>query len=137
LAISFFFIHMYIQCLGHFSPLPPTPSLNHPTPPLSPATPLLPGRNYFALMSNSWPYLYYRLLSALSYLVTFSLLMEHFHMAPVTAANRSLLSVLFSRLARGLSPPCSLTRSRVSSSSAHYTKSKSEHMSDQGISSAQ
>jgi hypothetical protein len=38
------FIHMCIQCLGHFSPLPP--------PLLLPPTPLLPSRNYFALISN-------------------------------------------------------------------------------------
>jgi hypothetical protein len=43
--ISFFFIHMCIQCLGHFSPLLPTPSL-------TPPNPSLPGRNYFALISN-------------------------------------------------------------------------------------
>jgi hypothetical protein len=44
----FSFIHMCIQCLSHFSPLPPPP----PTPSLSPPTPLLPGRNYFALISD-------------------------------------------------------------------------------------
>jgi hypothetical protein len=45
LFFIFYFIHMYIQCLGNFSPLPPTPSL-------SPPTAYLPGRNYFALISN-------------------------------------------------------------------------------------
>jgi hypothetical protein len=48
----FSFSHMCIQCLGHFSPFPPAPSFTYPTPSLSPPTPLLPGRNYFALMSN-------------------------------------------------------------------------------------
>jgi hypothetical protein len=42
------FIHMCIQCLGHFSP--------HHLPCLSPlplpCTPSLPGRNYFALISK-------------------------------------------------------------------------------------
>jgi hypothetical protein len=51
---SFFsFIRICIQYLGHFSPLPPTPSLTilplPPSPPSTP-TPSLPGRNYFALM---------------------------------------------------------------------------------------
>jgi hypothetical protein len=32
----FSFIHMCIQCLGHFSPLPPTPSHTYPTPPSLP-----------------------------------------------------------------------------------------------------
>jgi hypothetical protein len=50
---SFFpFIHMFIQCLGHFSPLLPTSSLS----PLLLSSPLLPpslpGRNYLALISN-------------------------------------------------------------------------------------
>jgi hypothetical protein len=47
----FFIIHMYIQCLGHFSPLPPPPPLPPTPPPPSPPTPLIPGRNYFALIS--------------------------------------------------------------------------------------
>jgi hypothetical protein len=47
----FSFIHMCIQCLGHFSPLPPTPSLTRLPLPLPP-TLSLPGRNYFALISN-------------------------------------------------------------------------------------
>jgi hypothetical protein len=38
--------------LGHFSPLPPSlPSTPTPPLPLLP-TPLIPGRNYFALISN-------------------------------------------------------------------------------------
>jgi hypothetical protein len=42
-----FFIHICIQCLGHFSPLP------LPLPPPSPTqTPSTPGRNYFAHISN-------------------------------------------------------------------------------------
>jgi hypothetical protein len=44
---------MCIQCLGHFSPLPSTPSLI-PLPhslPYSPYPSLL-GKNYFALISN-------------------------------------------------------------------------------------
>jgi hypothetical protein len=45
-----FIIHMCIQCLGHFSPLNPP---YHPLCPLPlPPTPSLPGRNYFALISN-------------------------------------------------------------------------------------
>jgi hypothetical protein len=47
----FYYIHRHIQCLGHFSPLPPTPSLTPPLPPLLP-NPSLPGRNYSALISN-------------------------------------------------------------------------------------
>jgi hypothetical protein len=50
-VISFYFIHMCIQCLGHFSPLLPAPCLMpHPLPYSS--NPSLPGRNYFALISN-------------------------------------------------------------------------------------
>lgn len=80
------------------------------------------------LINTTWLYFIIKLwnIKCLTYLITFSLLMEHFQIAPVTAANRSLLSVLLSRLARGLSPPCSLTRSRVSSSSAHCTKSQTK-----------
>jgi hypothetical protein len=57
--IYLFFFYLYVQqCLGHFSPLPPTSSLTlllppsppHPLP--LPSTPSLPGRNYFALISN-------------------------------------------------------------------------------------
>jgi hypothetical protein len=47
-----FFIHMCIQCLGHFSPCPqplPYPPL-HPLP--CPPTSSIPSRNYFALISN-------------------------------------------------------------------------------------
>jgi hypothetical protein len=40
---------MCIQCLGHFFPLPPAPSF---TPHLMHPNPSLPGRNYFALISN-------------------------------------------------------------------------------------
>jgi hypothetical protein len=40
-----------MQCLGHFSPLPPPPPLPPtPPPPSSPSS--LPSRNYFALISN-------------------------------------------------------------------------------------
>jgi hypothetical protein len=47
-----FIFHMCIQCLGHFSPLaPPHPLPPTPPPPSSP-TPSIPGRNYFALISN-------------------------------------------------------------------------------------
>jgi hypothetical protein len=45
--IFFSFIHMCIQCLGHFSPLPPAPSLAYPNLSLSHTIPSLPGRNYF------------------------------------------------------------------------------------------
>jgi hypothetical protein len=49
---NFYFIHMCIQCLGPFSPLPTAPSLNPPSSlPYSPY-PSLSGRNYFALISN-------------------------------------------------------------------------------------
>jgi hypothetical protein len=47
-SFNFYFIHMCIQCLGHFSPLLPTPYLT----PLPPPYPLLPSRNYSALISN-------------------------------------------------------------------------------------
>jgi hypothetical protein len=47
-----FIIHICIQGLRHFSPLPPPPPLP-PTPPLPlPPTPSIPSRNYFALISN-------------------------------------------------------------------------------------
>jgi hypothetical protein len=50
---SFFsFIHMCIQGLGHFSPLPPPPPLPPTPPPPSAPTPSIPSRNYFALISN-------------------------------------------------------------------------------------
>jgi hypothetical protein len=45
-----FIIHMCIQGLGHFSPLPPAPPLPPSPPPPSP--PPIPSRNYFALISN-------------------------------------------------------------------------------------
>jgi hypothetical protein len=52
LFLYYFIIHMCIQGLGHFSPLPPPPPLPL-TPPLpSPPTPSIPSRNYFALISN-------------------------------------------------------------------------------------
>jgi hypothetical protein len=41
-----FIIHMCIQGLGHFSPLPPPPPLPPTPPPPSPPTPLIPSRNY-------------------------------------------------------------------------------------------
>jgi hypothetical protein len=39
------FIQMWIHCLGHFSPLSPSPTL-------SPPHPSLPGRTYSSLISN-------------------------------------------------------------------------------------
>jgi hypothetical protein len=48
----YFIIHMCIQGLGHFSLLPPPPPLPPTPPPPSPPTPSIPGRNYFALISN-------------------------------------------------------------------------------------
>ena len=56
----------------------------------------------------------------ISYLVTFSRLIEHFQMAPVAAASNSLFSILNDRDTRGSRPPYFRTRSRVSSSSAHW-----------------
>jgi hypothetical protein len=47
---NFYFMHMCIQCLGHFSPLPPALSLTPP--PNSLPYPLRPGRNYIALIYN-------------------------------------------------------------------------------------
>jgi hypothetical protein len=47
-----FFIHMCIQGLGNFSPLPPPPPLPPTPPPPSPPTPSIPNTNYFALISN-------------------------------------------------------------------------------------
>jgi hypothetical protein len=44
-GLFFFNIHMCIQCLHHFSPLPPAPSF-------TPPNPSIPGRNYFALISS-------------------------------------------------------------------------------------
>jgi hypothetical protein len=46
------FIHMCIQGLGHFSPLPPPPPFPPTLPPPSPPTPSIPSMNYFALISN-------------------------------------------------------------------------------------
>jgi hypothetical protein len=42
--LNFYFIHMCIQCLGHFSPLPPLP--------LSPPHPLDTQQKLFCLISN-------------------------------------------------------------------------------------
>jgi hypothetical protein len=55
--LNFYFIHMCTQCLGYFSPLPPspTPSLSLPicpSPSLTPPYPSIPNRNYSALISN-------------------------------------------------------------------------------------
>jgi hypothetical protein len=46
---NFFIIHMCIQCLGHYSPLPPPSPLPQTLPLPSPS---IPSRNYFALISN-------------------------------------------------------------------------------------
>jgi hypothetical protein len=54
-VFSFFYcfiIHMCIQGLGHFSPLPPPPPLPATLPLPLPLTPSIPSRNYFALISN-------------------------------------------------------------------------------------
>jgi hypothetical protein len=52
LFLFYFIIHMFLQSLDHFSPLPLPPPLP-PTPPLPlPPTRSIPGRNYFALISN-------------------------------------------------------------------------------------
>jgi hypothetical protein len=47
----FYYIHMCIQCLGHFPPFP-RPSFDPPLLPPLPPNLLLPGRNYFALVSS-------------------------------------------------------------------------------------
>jgi hypothetical protein len=47
-----FIIHMCIQGLRHFSPLPAPPPLPPTLTPPSPLTPSIPSRNYFALISN-------------------------------------------------------------------------------------
>jgi hypothetical protein len=54
LVLEFFFYYSYVHTmLGLFLPTAPTPSLTtHSAPSLSPPTPLIPGRNYFALTSN-------------------------------------------------------------------------------------
>lgn len=57
-----------------------------------------------------------------SYFDTFSSLIAHFQIAPVTAAKSLLFSELPSRADSGCRPPCCLTRSRVSLSSAHCIK---------------
>jgi hypothetical protein len=49
--LNFYLIHICIQCFSHFSPFP-HPLLHPPTPSLFLPTPSLPGRNYFALISN-------------------------------------------------------------------------------------
>jgi hypothetical protein len=46
---SFFFIHMCIQCLGHFSPFPPPPPLPTPSPFLLPPTPCYPAETILPL----------------------------------------------------------------------------------------
>ena len=56
---------------------------------------------------------------------TFSGLMAHFQIAPVAAANSSLLSMLLSRPTKGSRPPFWRTISRVSFSSAHWKKKDS------------
>lgn len=58
--------------------------------------------------------------TSLSHLVTFSRLIEHFHMAPVAAASNSLFSTLNDKDTRGSRPPNFRTSSRVSLSSAHW-----------------
>jgi len=51
---------------------------------------------------------------------TFSLLFEHFQIAPVAAANSGLFSLFISSLTRGSKPPYFRIKSLVSFSSAHY-----------------
>jgi len=58
------------------------------------------------------------------YFDTFSPLIAHFQIAPVTADKSCLFSELPSRTDSGCRPPYCLTRSRVSLSSAHYLKKK-------------
>jgi hypothetical protein len=54
---NFYFIHMCIQCLGHFSPLPPPPPLHsHPFSP-SPAPSLTPPLNLTTWQKLFCPYL--------------------------------------------------------------------------------
>ena len=62
--------------------------------------------------------------TSLSHLVTFSRLIEHFHMAPVAAASNSLFSTLNDKDTRGSRPPNFRTSSRVSLSSAHWKQVK-------------
>jgi hypothetical protein len=51
LRFFFYFFYSYVHTIfGSF--LPPSPPPFPPTPSLSPTTPSLPGRNYFALISN-------------------------------------------------------------------------------------
>jgi hypothetical protein len=46
--LNFYFIHMCIQRLGHFSPLPPAPSLT-PPPPSPPLPPHYPAETILPL----------------------------------------------------------------------------------------
>lgn len=57
----------------------------------------------------------------MAYLATFSMLMEHFQMAPVVAASSCLLSACFSKVTSDCRPLFCRTRSRVCLSSAHWT----------------
>jgi hypothetical protein len=52
IIIIIIIIHMCIQGLGNFFPLPLPPPLPPTLPPPSPPTPSIPSRNYFALISN-------------------------------------------------------------------------------------
>jgi hypothetical protein len=54
LCFFLLFYYSYVHTtLGSFLPPAPTPSLtSHSTPSLSPLTPSISGRNYFALISN-------------------------------------------------------------------------------------
>ena len=69
--------------------------------------------------------------TSLSHLVTFSRLIEHFHMAPVAAASNSLFSTLNDKDTRGSRPPNFRTSSRVSLSSAHWKQVKKKKNDDQ------
>ena len=58
---------------------------------------------------------------------TFSLLLEHFQIAPVAAASSFLFSLIVRYLTNGSKPPYLRIKSRVSLSSAHYFENKSKN----------
>ena len=78
------------------------------------------SKMFWRIKFEIWICYTFRVSGGSRYLATFSGVIEHFQIAPVAAARRSLLSTAWSSETNGSRPPNWRTRSRVLLSSAHY-----------------